>query len=176
MPTVPEAGGPELIVNTVAAVTPIELTPLIEAEVVSVAVRVCVPAVSSVAEKFPVPAARAESAGSFAWASLLVKCTVPEYPAETLLAASSALTVTLKVALVFVEPGPFMARCVAVLLTTLIALDVAFNEAVTVSVAVMVCEPIDLNVTVKFPVRFVKGEFAGSTACASVLVKCRVPA
>ena len=58
MPTVPEAGGLELIVNTVAAVTPIELTPLIEAEVVSVAVRVCVPAVSSVAEKFPVPVRR----------------------------------------------------------------------------------------------------------------------
>ncbi len=44
---------------------------------VSVAVIDWVPAVSSVAEKVPVPLVRVALAGSVAWASLLVKWTVP---------------------------------------------------------------------------------------------------
>ena len=44
----------------------------------SVAVIVCVPAFSRVAEKLAVPAMSVEFAGSIAWASVLEKCTVPE--------------------------------------------------------------------------------------------------
>lgn len=60
------------------AATLMELEPFMEAEAVSVAVSVCVPLVSIVAENCAVPATRVESAGSMACASLLVKCTVPE--------------------------------------------------------------------------------------------------
>ena len=52
--------------------------PVIEGVTVSVAVIVWPPSVSSVAEKFPTPFVTGESAGSAAWVSVLVKCTVPE--------------------------------------------------------------------------------------------------
>jgi hypothetical protein len=52
--------------------------PVIEAVAVSVAVMVWGPAVFRVTEKVPVPFASIELAGSTAWASVLVKCTVPE--------------------------------------------------------------------------------------------------
>jgi hypothetical protein len=52
--------------------------PVIEALTVSVAVMVLLPTVSKVAEKVPVPFVKVESAGSAAWPSVLVKCTVPE--------------------------------------------------------------------------------------------------
>ena len=48
-------------------------------------------------------------------------------------------------------------------------------EAVTVSVPVMVWLPAVLSVALSVPVPFVSVEFAGSTACPSVLVKCTVP-
>jgi hypothetical protein len=51
--------------------------PLIELEVVSVAVMVSLPEVFRVAEKVPTPFVSVELAGSIAWPSLLVKCTVP---------------------------------------------------------------------------------------------------
>ena len=47
------------------------------ASTVSVAVKVCTPAVFSVALKVPVPLVKVLLAGRTAWASLLVKCTVP---------------------------------------------------------------------------------------------------
>ena len=52
--------------------------PVIEAVTVSVAVIVWLPTVFNVAEKVPVPLVSVEFAGSTAWASVLVKCTVPE--------------------------------------------------------------------------------------------------
>ena len=52
--------------------------PVIEALTVSVAVMVWLPTVFNVAEKVPVPLVSVELAGSAAWASVLVKCTVPE--------------------------------------------------------------------------------------------------
>jgi hypothetical protein len=52
--------------------------PEIVAVAVSVAVMVWPPRVFSVAEKVPVPFASVELAGSTAWPSVLVKCTVPE--------------------------------------------------------------------------------------------------
>ena len=52
--------------------------PVIEAATVSVAVMVCGPAVFNVAEKVAVPLGSVELAGSNAWPSVLVKCTVPE--------------------------------------------------------------------------------------------------
>jgi hypothetical protein len=58
----------------------------------------------------------------------------------------------------------------------MIALVVPFREAVIVSVAVMVCEPIVFSVTEKFPVPPTSFESAGNVACASLLVKCTVPA
>jgi hypothetical protein len=60
------------------AATLMELEPLVDAEAVSVAVSVCAPLVSIVAENWAVPPASVEFAGSMACASLLVKCTVPE--------------------------------------------------------------------------------------------------
>jgi len=60
-----------------AAVTLIEAIPVIVLLVVSVAVTVSVPAVSSVTLKFAVPIVSVESAGSFACPSELVKCTFP---------------------------------------------------------------------------------------------------
>ena len=75
LPTVPVGGGPELITNAGAAVTPMLAKPVMELVVLSVAVMVCapLPTVSSVAEKLPVPAVSVESAGIFAWLSVLVK-------------------------------------------------------------------------------------------------------
>jgi hypothetical protein len=70
--------------------------PVIEAVTVSVAVINWRPTVFSVAEKVPIPFVSNELAGSTAWASVLVKCAVPEYPLATLFAASSAVTVKLK--------------------------------------------------------------------------------
>ena len=52
--------------------------PLIEVVAVSVAVMVSAAAVFSVTEKAPVPFTSVEFAGSIAWVSVLVKCTVPE--------------------------------------------------------------------------------------------------
>jgi hypothetical protein len=52
--------------------------PVIEDVAVSEAEIVCAPAVFNVAEKFPTPFGSVALAGSTAWPSLLVKCTVPE--------------------------------------------------------------------------------------------------
>ncbi len=52
--------------------------PAMEAVTESVAVMVWPPIVFSVAEKVAVPFVRVELAGSVAWLSVLVKCTVPE--------------------------------------------------------------------------------------------------
>jgi hypothetical protein len=52
--------------------------PAMEAITVSVAVMVWAAAVFSVTEKVPAPFVSIELAGIAAWASLLVKCTVPE--------------------------------------------------------------------------------------------------
>ena len=91
-------------------------------------------------------------------------------------AASSALTVKLNVTRVWAFAAPLIEKCVTALLTTLIALVVPFNEAVTVSAAVMVCEPIVFSVAKKVPVPPVSFESGGNVACASLLVKCTVPA
>jgi hypothetical protein len=48
-------------------------------------------------------------------------------------------------------------------------------EGVTVSVAVMVCEPIVFRVALKFPLPPDRVAFAGSTAIGSELVKCTLP-
>ena len=64
----------------VGAAVPTEIepeVPVIEAVSMSVAVMVWCPSVFSVAKKSPVPLDRVEFAGSDAWASVLVKCTVP---------------------------------------------------------------------------------------------------
>ena len=59
------------------AFTPIVALPVIDAVTVSVAVRVWLPAVFSVAENAPVPLLSVESAGNVAAPSELLKCTVP---------------------------------------------------------------------------------------------------
>jgi hypothetical protein len=58
---------------------------------------------------------------------------------------------------------------------SLIELEVPVIEGVTVSVAVMVWLPLVFSVAEKFPVPFVRVEFAGNVAWPSVLVKCTVP-
>ena len=75
----------------------------------------------------------------------------------------------------FDEPGPITERWVAALLTTLIAPEVPCRAAWTVSAAVMVCDPIVISVNEKLPVPLVRAEFAGSVACASLLVNFTVP-
>jgi hypothetical protein len=70
---------PEFWNRDVAVGILIELeVPVIEAAAVSVPVMVWLPALFSVAEKVAVPFLSAELAGSTAWASVLVKCTLPE--------------------------------------------------------------------------------------------------
>src|SRR6516225_3879488 len=91
----------KLIWNTesVAAFTVIPpWVPVIVDVTVSVAVIDCVPTVLRVALKEPVPLVSVESAGRVAWPSLLVKCTVPEYPVAVL--PKESLTVTVKEPLV----------------------------------------------------------------------------
>jgi hypothetical protein len=51
--------------------------PVIDEVTVSVAVMVWLPAIFSVAENVPVPFVSVVFAGSTAWLSVLVKCTVP---------------------------------------------------------------------------------------------------
>ena len=58
---------------------------------------------------------------------------------------------------------------------TVIGFDVPVIDALTVSVAVIVGFPAVLSVAENVPVPFVSVEFDGSTACASLLVKCTIP-
>lgn len=53
--------------------------------------------------------------------------------------------------------------------------DVPVIDAVTVSVAVIVCAPAVFNVTENMPTPLVSVEFAGNTAAPSLLVKWTVP-
>jgi hypothetical protein len=91
------------------------------------------------------------------------------------LAASRAVTVTLKGEPAVAEAGADTEKCVAAPAVTLIALDVPVFEAVTVSVAVMVCTPMVLSVAENVPTPLVSVEFAGNPAAPSVLVNCTVP-
>jgi hypothetical protein len=59
--------------------------------------------------------------------------------------------------------------------TTLIEFELPVMEDFAESVAVTVCTPAVLRVTEKVPVPFESAESLGSTACASLLVKCTVP-
>ena len=59
---------------------------------------------------------------------------------------------------------------------TVMVLEVPVIEAVTVSVAVIVCGPAVFNVAWKFPTPLVSVALAGRVAAPSVLVKCTVPA
>jgi hypothetical protein len=53
--------------------------------------------------------------------------------------------------------------------------DVPVIDAVTVSVAAIVCAPAVFSVTENVPTPFVSVEFTGNTALPSLLVKCTVP-
>jgi hypothetical protein len=87
--------------------------PVMELVRVSVAAIVWPPAVFSVAENVPAPFVSVEFAGRTAEPSLLVKRTVPEYPAAVLLVASSAATVKLIAAPTVAEAGAETVKCVA---------------------------------------------------------------
>ena len=96
------------MVKVGAGLTLIELEPVRAVAAVSVAVIVCVPAVSRVADKLgEVPSTSVEFAGKCAVLSVLENCTVPWYPRETLPAASSALTTRLNVVRVLMVLGTF---------------------------------------------------------------------
>ena len=78
VPAVALAGADtEKCVAAAALTVIVLLVPVIEEVTVSVAVIVWLPAVSSVAEKLPVPLVSVASAGNTAAPSLLVKWTVP---------------------------------------------------------------------------------------------------
>src|SRR5947199_207804 len=89
------------------------LVPVREAVVVSVAVRVRLPAVFSVALNVPTPFVNVPFAGSVAAGSLLVKWTVPVYPVAVFSNVSSALTVKLNVAPAVALAGELTAKWVA---------------------------------------------------------------
>jgi hypothetical protein len=91
--------------------------------------------------------------------------------------ASSAVKVKLKGVPMVAVAGAITEKWVAapLVLLTAIELEVPVIEAVTVSVAVMVWAPVVFNVAEKVPVPFVSVVLGGSTAWASVLVKCIVP-
>ena len=79
-----------------AAAGPTGIAPEVPvSESAPVAVTVCGPAVFSVIEPVPVPLVIVVLAGNTAWASELVKMTVPEYVVTGPLLASSAVTVKL---------------------------------------------------------------------------------
>ena len=92
------------------------------------------------------------------------------------MAASRAVTVKLNALPAVADAGADTAKCVAVPAVTLIEFDVPVIEAVTVSVAVMVCAPAVFSVAENVPVPLVRVVFAGNTAAPSLLVKCTVPA
>ena len=92
--TVAVAGETERV-DAAAGPTEIALeTPVSESA--PVAVTVWLPAVFSVIDPLPVPPVIVALAGNTAWASELVKCTVPEYVATGLFFSSSAVTVMVK--------------------------------------------------------------------------------
>src|SRR6267143_6058420 len=85
-PAVADAGAETAKCVADSTVTAIVLeVPAIDGVTVSVAVRVWFPAVFKVAENVPTPFVKIEFAGKTAPPSLLVKCTVPGYPAVLLL-------------------------------------------------------------------------------------------
>ena len=93
----------------------------------------------------------------------------------TLFAASSALTVRSKAVPDWAVDGAETEKCVAGPALTSIEEHVPVIDAIAVSVAVIVWLPAVRSVAEKLPVPFVSVEFAGSTACPSVLEKCTVP-
>ena len=105
---------------------------------------------------------------------MLVKWTVPAYLLAMLLKTSRAVTVKEKAEFAVAWEGADTAKCVAAPPPTAIA-AAPLIEAVTVSAAVRVWLPVVFRVAVKVPVPLVKVAFAGSTAWASLLVKCTVP-
>jgi hypothetical protein len=167
-------------VVTTSDVGPVTLmlpdVPVMEEVTVSVAVIVCVPVVSSVAENVPVPLVNVALAGSVAEPSLLVKCTVPLYPVAVLLNWSNPVTLKLNEVFWVAEAGAETLKCVAGPGFTVIPAEVPVMEEVTVSVAVMVWLPAVFSVTENTPTPLVNVEFAGSVAEPSVLVNCTVPA
>ena len=71
--------------------------------------------------------------------------------------------------------GAVTLKCVPADAVTLVGLDALVIEPLTVSVAMMVCEPAVFNVALNVPKPFVNVAFAGNTAWPSLLVKCTVP-
>ena len=88
---------------------------------------------------------------------------------------SSAVTVLENADPAVAEAGAATAKCVADAAVTRIEADVPVMDAVIVSVAVTVCVPAVFSVSLNVSVPFVSVEFAGSTACPSLEVKCTVP-
>ena len=92
-----------------------------------------------------------------------------------MLEASSALTVNVNGAPAVADAGALTAKCVVAPAVTATALEVPVTDEVTVSVPVMDWLPDVLNVTGNVPTPLASVEFAGSTACASLEVKCTMP-
>ena len=90
-------------------------------------------------------------------------------------AASRAVTVTLIAVPDVAVAGAVTAKWVAALADTVVEFEVPVIEAVTVSVAVMVCRPPVFSVAENVPVPLLNVVSAGSAAAVSVLVKCTVP-
>ena len=94
-----------------------------------------------------------------------------------LLKASSAVTVRLNGVPAVAVAGALTAKCGPAVEadTPIVPLELDIDD-VTVSVAVIVWLPAVARVAEKVPTPLVSVTLAGSTAAASVLVKCTVPA
>ena len=89
------------------------------------------------------------------------------------MAASRAVTVKLNDVPEVAAAGAETEKCVAGPDTLIVPEPV--TEDITVSVAVMVCEPVVLSVTEKILTPLVSVESAGNAPAPSLLVKCTVP-
>jgi hypothetical protein len=177
VPVITDAGAEtEKWVAAAALTVIVPEVPVIEAVTVSVAVMVLAPAVFRVAENVPTPFVSVAFAGRVAAPSVLVKCTVPVYAVAVAFVASRAVTVKLNGVPLVAVAGADTAKCVAAAALTAIAPEVPVIDGVTVSVAVIVCEPAVFSVAENVPAPFVNVAFAGNTACPSLLVKCTKPA
>src|SRR5438874_8162163 len=152
------------------------LVPVMLLETESLAVMVLFPEVSSVTLNVPLPLDNVELAGNIACASLLLNCTVPEYPVARLLNASSAVTVILKALPAIAAAGPLTTNRDAAAAPTVIALLLPVIELLTVSVPLMFRLPAVFRVALNVPTPPLKVESAGRTACPSVDMKCTMPA
>ena len=89
---------------------------------------------------------------------------------------SLAVTVVVNAAPTVVLEGAAKASTLVAPAFTVMAEELPVILDETVSVALIVCDPAVFRFALKVPVPLVRVELAGKTACASLPLKCTVPA